>query len=232
MFCFVFYPHIRKFKTVGSDFLGIVFNQVWGSNSTKLLLSSTRSYPGSEECVRVLRGVGDGALRPTWHPSGLFWNLEQYGRDWSVSGISRWEGGSLNVWTVILGPTCNLGHLPLVAKSVSSEPSWLWPQMVHKFPQHRHIPLLEFMGTSGHRASGNPFPHTTLWQMPRVWKYLLCTAGNQESAPPSSERPPRFIFLILMLLLVYPSGSMHLRHTGLSPSHHLCCSFQDHRGFL
>ena len=38
--------------------------------------------------------------------------------------------------------------------------------------------------------------------------------------------PPRFIFLILMLLLVYLSGSMHLRHTDLSPSHHLCCSFK------
>ena len=227
------YPHIREFKTVGSDFLGIIFNQVWGSNSIpKLLLSSTRNHPGAEECVRVLRGVGDRNLRSTWHPSGLFWHLQQYGRDWPVSDVSRWEGRSLYIWTVILGPICSLGHLPLVAKSVSSEPFWLWSQMVHKFPQRLHIPLLELVGTSSHRASGNPFPHTPLWQMPRVWKYLLCTAGNQESTPPSSERSPRFILLILMLLLVYPSGSMHLRHIGLSSSHHLCCSLQDQRGFL
>lgn len=168
----------------------------------------------------------DRTLRPTWHPSGLFWHLQQYGQDWPVSGVSRWEGRSLNVCTIILGLTCSLGHLPLVAKSVSSGPSWLWSQMVHKFPQYLHIPLPELMGTSRHRASGNPFPHTPLWQMPRVWKYLLWTAGKQESALPSSERPPRFIFLILMLLLVYLSGSMHLRHTDLSPSHHLCCSFK------
>ena len=138
----------------------------------------------------------------------------------STFGLSSWD--PFVVWA-----TCLLLQSPL-----SSEPYWLWSQMVHKFPQRLHIPLLELVGTSSRRASGNPFPHTPLWQMPRVWKYLLCTAWNQESTPPSSERSPRFILLILMLLLVYPSGSMHLRHIGLSSSHHLCCSLQDQRGFL
>lgn len=188
------YPHLRKFKTILS------WINIQSNLRFKLQIKTASLFhKTSHGCRRTcLLGVEEGSLRSTRHPLGLFWQLQQYGWGWSVPGISRRDGRSLDIQGIKLGPTSGSGYLPLVAKPCLLSPPGSDSRWSVGFPNNSIAPA----GTSRDlwtQAAGSLLIHFPLWLFLYQTKSgaskdqgykNIHSAGNQESTPPCSEKPP------------------------------------------